>query len=118
MVCRQTHCRFLQVRFAAALTVTALAISNAKASAILEDALVNGAADERWQAARCLASLGVGTVEVVKELLSHLVPPKDDVPNYRNEAIVQLQTVSKSTTLVRSLVSLSSFQCGSVFAGS
>jgi hypothetical protein len=85
--------------------VATLLISNTTASTILETALESGTPTEKWQSARCLGSLGVGTVGVIKELLSHLIPPSDDEPSHRNEAIVQLQTVSKMSTLAQSLVS-------------
>lgn len=60
------------VRFAAAVTVATLGIPSELATEIIFEVLESGEAEARWQAAKCLASVGACTTLIVRTLLEQL----------------------------------------------
>ncbi|XP_015194728.2 HEAT repeat-containing protein 4 [Lepisosteus oculatus] len=94
-----------RVRLAAALCQYVMGTANRQARNILHSVLqqdLAGVGADSWAAAQCLALEGDTSIAVIQRLLSQLY--EGEAHSDREQATVLLASLSKSTTLVRSLL--------------
>lgn len=86
------------VRFEAAMTLVSLGVSSEDASALLFYVLNKGNGEDRWRAARCLASVGACTYEIAKVLLEELAKGK---ASHQDQATALLIALSEGSNVIR-----------------